>query len=90
MVSGGPCLHLACGVITLFVYVASCMHGQFDPVLLGISSGCFGVVVSLSVTRKHRAILSEVRIKVHIPKFGVSKFIYCPSLLAQATYAAAI
>ena len=75
----------------LFVYVASCMHGQFDPVPLGISSGCFGVVVTLSVTRKRRAILSEeVCIKVHIPKFGVSKFIYCPSLLARATHAAAV
>ena len=68
------------------------MHGWFDPVLLGISSGCFGVVVTLSATQteKCRAILPQVCIKVHIPKFGVSKFIYCPSLLAQATYAAAI
>ena len=31
--------------------VVSCMHGRFDPVLLGISSGCFGVVVILSATQ---------------------------------------
>ena len=49
----------------LFVYVVSCMHGRFDPVLLGISSGCFGVVVTLSATQKCRAILSQVCIKVY-------------------------
>ena len=90
MVSRGPCLDVACGVIMLFVYVVSCMHGRFDPVLLGISSGCFGVVVTLSATQQCRAILPQVCIKAYIPKFGVSKLIYCPSLLVGATHAAAV
>ena len=31
--------------------IVSCMHdGRFDPVLLGISSGCFGVVASHSLS----------------------------------------
>ena len=87
MVSGGPCLHVACRVM-LFVYVVSCIHGRFDPVLLGISSGCVGVVVTLSATQKCRAILPQVC--QSIPKFGVSKFIYCSSLLVRVTYTAAV
>ena len=34
----------------LFAYIASCTHGWFDPVLLGISSGCFWVYSSHSLS----------------------------------------
>ena len=75
MVSGGPSLHVACGVIMLFVYVVSCMHGRFDPVLLGISSGCVGVVVTLSATQKCRVLLPQVCIKVYQNLVCPSSFI---------------
>ena len=59
----------------LFVYVVSCMHGRFDPVLLGISSGCTGVVVTLSATQKYRAILPQLCIKVYQKLACPSSFI---------------
>ena len=37
--------------VCVCVYVVSCIDGWFDPVLLGIPSGCLGVVVILSVTQ---------------------------------------
>ena len=41
-------LHVkSCCCLCMFV---SCMHGQFDPALLGISSGCFGVYCSHSLS----------------------------------------
>ena len=49
VVSGGSCLHVACEVMLLFMFV-SCMHGRLDPALLDISSGCFGVYCSHSLS----------------------------------------
>ena len=89
MVSGGPCLHVAHGVIMLFVYVVSCM--RYAWVVWSSSAGYFkwmlwGISHSLSDS-KCKAILPQVCIKVYIiPKFGVSKFINLLSFYSRLSH----
>ena len=71
MVSKGPCLHVACGVM-LFVYVVSCMHGRFDPVLMVFQVDALSFSQRLKVQSNF---IPGVYKKLYITKFVVSKLI---------------